>query len=929
MSQELIIPLKLQEAIKSNNLVFFVGAGCSIPLGFPTWQKLIEDILIELNEKFGKTSDTNFQNILTGVKSGSKSLFEALNKIENDNDHGPTYKIKSKEIVNARIEKSSESFPNESPVHTVLWKISERIITTNYDKALEKYKPNDLHAKIFDNKNPFQSLRSQLEEAKFLYKIHGDYENPESITLFESDYKEIYKNYNEDTLSTFFKGKTLLFIGFSLTDPFVNALFTKIKMLYNGYTVNEHFVFTTKNEDFTEFDITPIPIENWEESLFGYLTKLEEIKSLSSETDNKLTSLTKETNGDKLTANDVTSIVKLIEIKTKELSNNPGDKELHKEVNDLRVKINKLMFGEIDYSQEVDKPFRNADLQALFDVIYSSEKLDRLTLERIQNVRTKTDLYKWYDRSVIVSAIACSLIHHNKADEQKIILLIDFINDYEDKVWQKALTCLFMVLNHLGNKWLRFNSIKTKVKSLNNNLSIQNGCSVIIQVFNVGLNNVSMINENLFKNPYFGENPFNYFLPYHQDENPSFEVIYDTYTGENIEEYINAINQIPIPDQLKYLLCRKNSDLKKGENEKTSKKLQTILNLNQFFYPFSIYVQELISFYKFFPQYKHEEKLKAQLKLTETPLKDYLLNAKEKYYALGVHFMKEKNWSQAIVNLKEAIKLDANNVTYLLNLANCYNYNKDKNEEFQIRSDIKRIEPKNVQNLEKLHDYYFTNQKDYNKSIEISDELINIEPKVAEHYQLKSLSFSELNHYEKALEYIDVAISLNSNNEKFYVNKALFYQNLDEFEKSNFEFEKAISISPNDMESYLNKATNYMLLTHFDKALNEIIKAEALNTEVEFVFNSYANYYRLTKYYKKAFEYIEKAIKIKSAYNFIGTKAAIYASMGDYDSFYVFLEKAIIEGADVNLFYNDIKKKFKHEKRFNDLLIKYNQRLNY
>ncbi|ELY2017071.1 SIR2 family protein, partial [Flavobacterium psychrophilum] len=787
MTEELIIPKKLEEAINSNNLVFFIGAGCSMSLNFPSWKELIESILQELTVKYGTTSDVNFQNILNGVKSDTKTLFEALNLIERDAKHGSTYKTKSKEIVNIKIENISKNFPKNSKVHSLLWNISTKIITTNYDKAIEFYKPENISPKIFDNINTFQSLKSQLNDAQFLYKIHGDNDNPDSVILFESDYENIYKsgNPNHDALSTFFKDKTILFIGFSLKDPFVNDLFTNIKKIYNGYTVNEHFVFTTNNEDFIEYDVTAIPIDNWTEGLLEYLAELENLKSTSAKTNNKLSVIIGETKDEELTNNDVSSIVKLIELKTKELSNNPGDKELHKEVNDLRGKINKLMFGEIDYSQEVDKPFRNADLQALFDVIYSSEKLDQITLERIQKVRTKTELYKWYDRSVIVSAITCSLIHHNKADEQKITLLIDFANDNEDKVWQKAITSLFMILNHLGNKWLRFPSITTKIKSLNQNSRIQNACSEIIHLYAVGLNNVSMVNEDLFKNPYFSENPFNYFLPYHQEENPAFELVYDTYTGGDIEDFIIALNKIPIPDQLKYLFCSKikGDEDDQEKNKKISNRLKEILNLNEIFYPYSIYVQEIISFYKYFPVYKHEEKLKSQLKLTETPLKDYLLNAKQKYSALGSHFMQEKNWSQAIVNYKEATKLDLNDVSDLLNLANCYHNNNEKNDEFLLRVEIQEKEANNEINLRGLFNLYIDEKKDYIKSLDIANKLIKIDSKNATYYYYKGSSYEELIKYNDALENLEIAISIDSKEGLFYYTRAGIFYKINEFEK--------------------------------------------------------------------------------------------------------------------------------------------------
>jgi tetratricopeptide (TPR) repeat protein len=965
MSGELIIPKKLEEAITTNNLVLFVGAGCSVPLKFPSWSQLIKDILQDLDKRFGDKSDTNFKNILNGVQSGRRSLFEALNKIEGDVDHGSTYKIKSKEIVNAQIESVAKSLPEQSVVHSLLWNISSKIITTNYDNALERYKPNNINPKIFDNTNAFQSLRSQSNDAQFLYKIHGDNDNPESIILFESDYKEIYEkdNYNNDSLATHFKDKTFLFIGFSLTDPFVNDLFTKIKTIYKGYTVNEHFVFTTKDEDFTEYDITTIPIENWNDGLLGYLTELEKNIPITTKSTNKLPVVIEESKQEELVNNDIGIIGRLLDIKTKELSNDPGNKELHKEVNDLRGKINNLMFSELDYLIEVDKPFRNGDLQSLFDVIYSSEKVDGLTLERIQKVRKNTDSYKWYDRSVIVSAITCSLIHFNKADEQKITLLLDFINDNEEKVWQKAITSLFMVLNHLGNKWLRFPSIKTKIKSLNQNSRIQDACSVIIQLFSVGLNYVSMIDENLFINPYFSDNPFNYFLPYHQEENPAFDSVYDNYTGNDIEDFIKALNHAPIPDQLKYLFCSKivGDEESSTKNKKISAKAKNILHLNSCFYPYSIFVQEIISFYRYFPAYKHEEKLKSQLKLTETPLRDYLLNEKEKHSALGAHFMKENNWAQAIVNYKGALKVDENDVPNLLNLANCFHYNKEKEEEFSLRIKIQNKDSINENNLKGLFDLYFKEKKDYNNSLKIANKLIVINENNGGYFNFRGVSFKHLKNYDKALKDYNKAIKINPKESLFYNNRANVYYLLKDFKNSILDLNAALELDPNnddyfysrstsfteqnkykmaiddlnsaisinkkDYDYLITRADNYMYLSLFEEALKDIKKAEALGAKMTSVYHSYSNYYRLTNAFDKALENIIKADELKKDFRHTGTKATIYASMGDHDSFYKYLEMAINEGAEANLLYPDIKDKYKNEPRFVALLHKYKQEI--
>jgi len=958
------IPPKLEAAIKKDNLVIFVGAGCSMPLGLPSWKKLVEEILQDLDDKYGEASDTNFKNILNGVKNNNKSLFDALSKIENDSDNGATFKIKSREFINSQIEEISKNLPEQSNVHNLLWEISSKIITTNYDKFLEKYIPNSISPKVFYNSNAFQSLKSQSNNAEFLYKIHGDYEDPSTIILFESDYNDIYKNenYNTDTLAAHFKEKTLLFIGFSLTDPFVNDLFIKIKKMYEGYSIKEHFIFTTKNDDFIKYDVTPIKIKNWDDDLLNYLLELKKIKPSPKVTNTSLTTTVakKKTEEEELTIDDVNNIVDLITKKTDELLFNSGNKELAKEVKDLRIKLDKLLYGKVDHLQEVDKPFRHNDLQALFDTIYSSEKLNIDILQKIQEIRNNSSKYKWYDRSVIVSAICCSLIHFNKVDEYKINLLIDFINDSEEKVWQKATTSLFITLNHLGNKWLRFNSIKIKVKSLNQNLKVQDSFAAIIKAFNIGLNNVSMIDSELFDNQYFNESPFNYFFPYHQDENPAFELVYENYEGGDIDDYITFLDEIPIPDQIKYLLCSTKRKEKNDpeKNKKILEQLNNVLKYNSLLFPYSTYIQEIISFYKFFPKFKHEEKLKSQLKLTETPLKDYLLNQKEKHSALGAHFMREENWSQAIVNFKESIKLNSNDIEILLNLANCYYYSKDSDNEFLTRIKVQNLESLNEYNLQGLFHIFFKHKKDFHKALDIADQLININNETADYYHYKGISLKELKEYEKALEDLNLAIELNPDNHFYYVTRADVYFSLNKNKKSLSDWNNALKFETKDASIYfnrslvysrqekyidaikdldaailidknstylLNRATNNLCLFLFDEALLDIEKANALNLEKEYLYHFYANYYRLTKEFDKAFEYIQKAEEISKDNSFTGTKATIYASSGDLEKFYLYLEQAFKENAQVNQLYPDILEKFKNDSTFKALLQKYNQ----
>jgi hypothetical protein len=87
--------------------------------------------------------------------------------------------------------------------------------------------------------------------------------------------------------------------------------------------------------------------------------------------------------------------------------------------------------------------------------------------------------------------------------------------------------------------------------------------------------------------------------------------------GNDIEDLYLFSNYVPIPDQIKYLFCSKVSEDEESNAKKN--KISTLKHpsIKLSFYPL-FYVQEIISFYRYFPLYKHDEKLKSQLKVPET-----------------------------------------------------------------------------------------------------------------------------------------------------------------------------------------------------------------------------------------------------------------------------------------------------------------------
>ncbi len=76
---KLNIPGELRDAIEKENLVVFVGAGLSINSGFPNWNNIVLDLLLENKEYINKAED-----LYNALKADIITPLDVLDKIETD-----------------------------------------------------------------------------------------------------------------------------------------------------------------------------------------------------------------------------------------------------------------------------------------------------------------------------------------------------------------------------------------------------------------------------------------------------------------------------------------------------------------------------------------------------------------------------------------------------------------------------------------------------------------------------------------------------------------------------------------------------------------------------------------------------------------------------------------------------------------------------
>ena len=231
MSNTIEFPPGLRKAIESNDLIIFAGAGVSLSLGLPTWK----DLIIKIIEGLEVKALLPFNELL---KNNVLSPLDVLNSLEKDYGNA----------VVEILEDTIGGLKNEPKIHKKLIKLSPKVITTNYDIGFDeawKKEFNGYATNIVENDQNY-NLSKLYSKETFIFKIHGSISDPGSCILFENQYRDLYKDEKAFLLELkfLFLRNTILFVGFSLEDPYVSEIIVKINKLYDNFT-RRHYIITT------------------------------------------------------------------------------------------------------------------------------------------------------------------------------------------------------------------------------------------------------------------------------------------------------------------------------------------------------------------------------------------------------------------------------------------------------------------------------------------------------------------------------------------------------------------------------------------------------------------------------------------------------------------------------------------------------------
>ncbi len=208
----------LAAAIKRRRAILFVGAGVSMAVGLPSWQSLIDHLLDDLGLE---------RNVIDGMHGGYQMLAEY-------------YRLKRGAIGPLRswLDRNWRVDPERilaSELHRMIVQLDFPVIyTTNYDRNLET--AFDVLRKPYAKISNAKEIASADPGVTHIIKFHGDFDDDASLVLTETDFlnrlafnSPLDIRFRADAL-----GSTLLFIGYSMSDPNIRLLLHRIWQIWDG-----------------------------------------------------------------------------------------------------------------------------------------------------------------------------------------------------------------------------------------------------------------------------------------------------------------------------------------------------------------------------------------------------------------------------------------------------------------------------------------------------------------------------------------------------------------------------------------------------------------------------------------------------------------------------------------------------------------------
>lgn len=219
------IPRSLVEAVRAHRVVPFVGAGVSVGVKrdlFPAWTRLLQNIADHMQDEGIDAAEV--ERVRGLVQAGDLVLAAegALRALGPYVFHG---------FLRRNYRQPRPTDANLEVVRAIWALRPPLVITTNYDNVLRWGGPAEVQLVANDQHEELSLLGEASSEWPWVWHLHGTIERMATVILAGRDYKRLYEQDERDRVASYERAlfelqktlasKSLLYIGFGLTDPYV------------------------------------------------------------------------------------------------------------------------------------------------------------------------------------------------------------------------------------------------------------------------------------------------------------------------------------------------------------------------------------------------------------------------------------------------------------------------------------------------------------------------------------------------------------------------------------------------------------------------------------------------------------------------------------------------------------------------------------
>ncbi len=243
-----VIPQSLKSQLLNGNVIPLVGAGVSMSVktldgerAFPSWRELLLKGAIKLEDE-GKEKESQLVTLQVELNK-----FHDAAKTLKENLKGKTWG----QFLDSIFAVNSQNLdPGSKELPLALWKLSNRIITLNYDRIMLWGNSGSSDVVDFDNSNNgrINDFACSSIKSDMLWHLHGKISEPKHMVLTPDSYDRFYdesaRGIYEAALSKLkevISNKVMLFVGCSLEDVELLDKINAEDKLFDGNT-GPHYV---------------------------------------------------------------------------------------------------------------------------------------------------------------------------------------------------------------------------------------------------------------------------------------------------------------------------------------------------------------------------------------------------------------------------------------------------------------------------------------------------------------------------------------------------------------------------------------------------------------------------------------------------------------------------------------------------------------